>query len=58
MIFLMFIVSAAYFVLLISELSDWTRAKEGKYWAVAYQYLNGETDEELLRKQGGENNNA
>lgn len=54
----MFIVSAAYFVLLISELSDWTRAKEGKYWAVAYQYLNGETDEELLRKQGGENNNA
>ncbi len=46
----MFVGSAAYFVLLISELSDWTRVKEGKYWKVAFEYLNGETEEGQLVK--------
>lgn len=32
--------SAGFFVLLISDLSDWSRAKEGKYWAVAFEDVN------------------
>lgn len=46
----MFAVSTTFFVLLISELSDWTRVKEGKYWKVAFEYLNGETEDEHLVK--------
>lgn len=31
--------TATYFVLLVSDLSDWTREKEGKFWQVAFEYL-------------------
>lgn len=31
--------TVTYFILLLSDMSDWTREKEGRYWQVAFEYL-------------------
>ncbi len=37
--------SVGFIVLMISELSDWSRQKEGKYWQVAFEDIDEETSQ-------------
>jgi hypothetical protein len=39
MIIVVFVTTAGFFLLFISDLSDWNRTKEGKYWSLAFQHF-------------------
>ncbi len=45
--------SVGFFVLLVSELADWSREKQGRYWQVAFAEVDGEEvgNEEYLASE-------